>query len=397
MKKVLLINDHIHFSGGGDAALKFEQQLLIESGFDVYTLSFGKEESYYGKDFVIQIPTNRVEEKVDKFLMGYKIKKEVTSIINKIAPDLIHIHLISKFPVAVYNSTALENVPVIQTLHGPTLFCSTGWGGLKNSGPCELGIDTKCSKRGCMDIASNLLYINMKNRYWEALKKNVDAFHCPSLNILNSAKRLGLPNSTYIPLGIDQQFLEEPIKVKNERPTLVFLGAIADVKGVQFLLPALKKIKEEIPNVLLKIGGKGKLLVKLKEQAELLDLTNNVDFAGFISRNKVREFYLTSDVFLMPSIWQEQFGLVGPEAMACKLPCIGSNVGGIPEWLKHNQTGFLTPPQDIQSLVKYSILLLKDPALREKMGDTGRKLALKEYGSDLYKENLLNLISQFIN
>ncbi|UZH54652.1 glycosyltransferase family 4 protein [Salinimicrobium tongyeongense] len=396
-KTILLVNDHIRLSGGGDAVIYLEKRFLESWGYKVFTIGFGDSTESNNGNYLIDLPKNSKVEKLNKFITGKRIKKEFTSLVNEIQPDLIHIHLISKFPLSIYSSDALKGVPVIQTLHGPNLFCATSWGGLKTSGPCELKIDPKCYVRGCTSLINTGLYWQLQSRYWASLENKISAFHCPSLNILNTAKRLGLSNSKYIPLGIDQIFMEEPRRIETLRPTLLFAGALAEQKGVKFLLPALAEIKKDFPTVLLKIAGRGNLLSLLKDEVERLDLGKHVEFLGFVPHEQIREFYLSGDIFLMPSIWQEQFGLVGPEAMACKLPCIATNVGGIPEWLIHNYNGLLIPPQDVDAIVEAVKKLLSDKNKRLEMGERGRDFVIQEFSPAGYEEGLKNMISELIS
>lgn len=395
--RVLIINDHIHFGGGGDAVLHLEKSRLESLGYKVSTVSFGEKSEVYETNYIIGAPLKIRYEKFVKFGSSQKIEKELSNIIRRISPDLIHIHLLSKFPLAVYNCSELNNVPVIQTLHGPNLFCSTSWGGLKNSGPCELGIGGKCYARGCTGILSTLLYTQLQKRYWKSLHTKINVFHCPSINIFNSAKRLGFDNTVYIPLGIDEMFLKEPEKIDSNRPTLLYAGALAEQKGIQYLLPALKKVKETFSNILLRIAGRGHMLDYLSRTTKELGLENNVEFCGFISRDKIRDFYLSGNIFLIPSIWQEQFGLVGPEALACKVPCIGTNVGGIPEWLHHGENGLLIPPQDSDSLSNAIIQLLSQPEQLEEMGRRGREFAIRVHHPDKYITSLTTLINKTLN
>jgi len=394
MKKILLINDHIHFGGGGDAVLHLERRGLEEKGYEVFTISFGLEQKYTENNYVLKFNPNRELEKFNKFIYPSYLKNEFSNVVNSISPDLIHIHLIGKFPLAVYNSKGLNDIPVIQTLHGPNLFCASSWGGLKNSASCELGIGIKCYSRGCTNAVNTILYSQLKARYWNSLKTKINVFHCPSINILNVAKRLGFKNSVYIPLGIDNEFINEPVEVQKLRPTLLFAGAIAEQKGVQYLLPALQQVKEKFPDVLLRIAGRGHLLDKLKNDSKTMRLEENVEFLGFVSHEKIRDFYLSGHIFLMPSIWQEQFGLVGPEAFACKVPCIGTNVGGISEWLHHNENGLLIPPKDIDSLSEAIINLLSNNDKRKQMGENGRKYAIKNHHPQKYIDSIVNLINR---
>jgi len=393
MKKILLINDLL-IGGGSETVIRLEKDLLLKNGYDVYVLSFGENDMPSTKNYVLS--QSRFTGKLNKFILSSKMKNNITEIIDKIQPDLIHLHLISKYPLAIYNSNGLNDVKIIQTLHGPNLFCATGWGGLKNSAPCELGIGTKCFARGCLSLSKTLAYMQLKERYWKSLNQKIDLFHCPSLNMLNTAKRFGFENSKFFPLSIGENFKLKPQKQHQKRQTLLFMGAISEQKGVQVLLPALIKIKKQFPNVLLRVAGSGNLLEQLKKESINLKLEYNVEFLGFINHTEVRSFYLSGSIFLMPSVWHEQFGLVGPEAMACEVPVVGSNIGGIPEWLRHNENGFLVPPNDINELALAVIKLLKNDTLRKKMGQDGRKYVLKEFGGEKFSFELLKMIKSII-
>ena len=78
-----------------------------------------------------------------------------------------------------------------------------------------------------------------------------------------------------------------------------------------------------------------------------------------------------SDVFLLPSA-QESFGLAALEAMACEVPVVASNVGGLPEVIEHGVTGFLHDQTDLDGMAASAIALLTDPALHRRVTDAAR-------------------------
>ena len=87
------------------------------------------------------------------------------------------------------------------------------------------------------------------------------------------------------------------------------------------------------------------------------------------------------DVFLFPSE-VESFGLAPLEAMACEMPVIASDSGGIPEVVRHNVDGFLAPVGDVQSMGEYAVRLGRDPELRAQMGAEGRRRAVEVFSPD---------------
>lgn len=392
MKKILLLNDHFHFGGGGDAVLKFEIEFLLKNGYDVYTYSFNKTKPEGEKNFSYIENISEKSKKIKKFFVANDIEEDFKKALEKIKPDLIHIHLISKYPLSIYKH--LKGYKVVQTLHGPNLFCASSWGGLKNSSPCELGIGIKCYSKGCVSLSTALLYTQLQNRYWNDLKNNTTLFHSPSRQLYASAKRLGLTNSTYIPLGIDRVFMEEVEKPINEKPIILFVGAIAEQKGIHILIEAMKLIKDK-SDAVLKIAGGGILKPWVEEQIKTHNLTN-VELLGFVDHKKIRDLYINADIFILPSVWTEQFGLVGPEALACKTACIGSNIGGIPEWLYHNEWGLVVPPNQPTDLAQAIVKLASNPQLRKEMGEKGREFALREYSPIKYEENIINMIEEVL-
>jgi glycosyltransferase involved in cell wall biosynthesis len=391
MKKILLVNDHFHFGGGGDAVLKFEAEVLKANGYEVYTFSFNADEVEDEKfNYSYREKSSIKQKKLQKFLGDKDIDKAFTNALNEIKPYLIHIHLISKYPLAIYNN--LKGYKVIQTLHGPNLFCASSWGGLKNGAPCELGMGIKCFTRGFVSLPTALLYGQLQSRYWSAMVDNIDLFHSPSRQLYGHIKRLGLKKSKYIPLGIDAVFSQPVVKPKNERPTILFVGALAEQKGIKVLMESMKQVVESNPNVLLKIAGRGSLEVWIKEKLQTYNLEDNVELLGFVDHKEIRNLYIEADIFVMPSIWHEQFGLVGPEALACETPCVGSNIGGIPEWLHHNEWGLLVPSHEVNDLTQALVTLLDNPDMRKTFGKKGREFVLKEYSSDKYTNNILNMV-----
>jgi glycosyltransferase involved in cell wall biosynthesis len=151
-----------------------------------------------------------------------------------------------------------------------------------------------------------------------------------------------------------------------------------------------------VPNVLLKLAGKGELTEWVKNKSREYGIDENIQLLGFVDHDQVRNLYIEADIFVLPSIWHEQFGLVGPEALACETPCVGSNIGGIPEWLHHNEWGILVPPNEIEALSDALITLIQHPKLREQMGKKGREFAIREYGPKKYEINIINMIENIL-
>lgn len=395
--KILLINDHVHFGGGGDAVLNLEKQYLQDLGHQVYVYSWGAKEYSDANYIICKEPQNRILSKCIKFLGSRKLAMHFRKCLDLVKPDIIHIHLVSKYPLVIY--PFLKGYKVLQTLHGPNLFCATSWGCLKkNSGACQMGIGFKCYFNGCCSFFDTICYKILSLRLNKNLKKNITFFHCPSRNIYNTAFNLGYRNLVYLPLGIDASFEKDYLRKSiSKQKIILFVGAMNEVKGVDFLYNAFKKVLLQYPNSKLVFVGGGVKCDFLLDKVKTDRLTGYVEVLGKIDHDKVINLYKDSYLFVVPSIWQEQFGLVGPEALSMKLPVVGSNIGGIPEWLHHNEWGYLVAPRDIDALADRILFLLRNEEIAKEMGERGRRFVLQEYSTDKYLESLLNLLESVFN
>jgi glycosyltransferase involved in cell wall biosynthesis len=140
---------------------------------------------------------------------------------------------------------------------------------------------------------------------------------------------------------------------------------LIEQKGVEHGLQAFSQVARNFPSARLVIVGDGPLRRSLEALVKSLGLQGRVQFLGW--RGDVPRLMAALDVLLVPSLW-EGFGLVILEAMAQRVPAIGSDVSAIPEIIIQGETGLLVPPEDIDRLTEALTLLLGDHALRQHMG-----------------------------
>jgi glycosyltransferase involved in cell wall biosynthesis len=163
--------------------------------------------------------------------------------------------------------------------------------------------------------------------------------------------------------------------VSPTTPLIVSVARIFSWKGHAHLLKALPAVKREFGDVKLAIigadypEGTGETQT-LKVLAAELGVSDNVLFTG--ERRDVAQLLAACDVFALPS-FEEPFGLVYAEAMAMKRPVVGLTNGGTPEVVEHEMSGLLSEPNDVAGLARNLITLLRDPELRARMGEYGRR------------------------
>lgn len=168
--------------------------------------------------------------------------------------------------------------------------------------------------------------------------------------------------------GID---LDEftPVKHQQSDPVIVgSVGRIATPKNYATLLDVAERLSGQ--GIEFEIAGDGELLDELTQEADQRGLSN-VTFHGVVT--DVPEFLSKIDVYFQPSL-QEGLCITVLEAMACGLPVVGSNVGGIGRNLQDNSSGYLYEPDDIDGFVSGIETLARDSALRQQFGERGREI-----------------------
>lgn len=184
-------------------------------------------------------------------------------------------------------------------------------------------------------------------------------------------------------------FLEEKdIKYNN---FILFVGALEEVKGVEYLIEAFAKINSEFPEFKLIIIGDGSQKDKLKILSSNLGLKNEVEFKGKLSLKETKNIMKDCYFLVLPSL-SEGLGRVLMEAMALKKAVVGSNVGGIPDLIKDNHNGFLTEPKNINDLSQKLETLLNDRNLTIKMGERGKEIVEKNFSNERYIEKYIQMI-----
>ncbi|NQX64050.1 glycosyltransferase family 4 protein [Paenibacillus qinlingensis] len=195
-------------------------------------------------------------------------------------------------------------------------------------------------------------------------------------------------------LGVDvaqftSKWSDEGIKSRNEmrkdldcehRKIILFVGRLIPKKGVHYLLKAMKSVIKSEPSAKLVIVGSAfygskketKYVRQLVKAARTMP--KHVQFIPYVKHQEMPKWVRIADVFVVPSIGKEAFGLVNVEAMASGVPVVATRVGGIQEVVEDGKTGYLIEPGAIDDELPDRVLrLLKDETLQRKLGENGIK------------------------
>ena len=227
-----------------------------------------------------------------------------------------------------------------------------------------------------------------------------------SQELYERAKRINKEiNIELIPWGADPQKFKplenrEEIRRKydwaSDEIIISTLGRMVYKKGFSQLLDIAPDLINSNPKIQFVIGGSGPLENELKEKADKLGLSKTVSFPGPIPWNEVPEFLGASDIFVLPSQRDEAGNLDGLptvllEAMACGLPCIASDVGGVSLVIESGKNGLLIPSASLKDLKNSILQLIQEDGNRNKLAQAARKSVIEIYNWKVVSEKFEEL------
>ncbi|SFA74164.1 N-acetyl-alpha-D-glucosaminyl L-malate synthase BshA [Lentibacillus halodurans] len=187
--------------------------------------------------------------------------------------------------------------------------------------------------------------------------------------------------------------IREQYGITPDEKVIIHISNFRKVKCVQDVISTFQQIREEISAKLLLVGD-GPEYSEMYQLVSKLGLADSVLFLG--KQKNVTDLLSISDLKLLMSE-KESFGLVLLEAMSCEVPCIGTNIGGIPEVIKHHESGFIVDLGDTEQAAAYAVELLQNEQLLQQFSENAlthvRNLF---YSQDIVKQ-YIDLYDELIN
>lgn len=181
-----------------------------------------------------------------------------------------------------------------------------------------------------------------------------------------------------VPNGVDTEKFK-PRGKENARSLLnlpldknivLFVGSLRSIKGVDYLIEAAKDFVDTNTELYM-VGRDDGLKKSLMKTAQELKINDFVKFIGPVNHEDIPVWISASDILVLPSLSEGRPNVV-LEALACEVPVVATDVGGIPELMINGETGYLVPAKNSTELSKKVNKLLEDENLRKKMGKLGR-------------------------
>jgi colanic acid/amylovoran biosynthesis glycosyltransferase len=210
---------------------------------------------------------------------------------------------------------------------------------------------------------------------------------CASHELAELLVKFGAPEEKVIvhQLGIDvRTFIPPAPGLRRGTGEILMVGRLVEKKGMEYGLRAFAQVRSRFPQARITIIGEGPLQSALERLVKELHLNDCVSFLGAQTPEQVRARMQIADIMLTPSVVaasgdRESGVIVLKEAGAMALPTLATLHGGIPEIVEQNESGFLVAERDVDALAQHLAILLAEPELREKMGQTARRLIESRY------------------
>jgi glycosyltransferase involved in cell wall biosynthesis len=180
--------------------------------------------------------------------------------------------------------------------------------------------------------------------------------------------------------------------IPEDRPVVAQVSWIIPDKGIEDLLDAARIVLEQFPGVHFAFIGEGNFRQEYTERARAAGIGDRVTWTGMIRDPLTEGAFASTDIVCQMSRWEEVFGWVIAEAMAHSKPVVATRVGGIPEVVQDGESGFLVRRRDPAEMAERILTLLRDPALRLRMGARGRQIAQEKF--DL-KNNVAQVVRSY--
>lgn len=290
--------------------------------------------------------------------------------------DILHVHYAIPHSIsAIIASQILQsenkNIKVVTTLHGTDIT-------LVGLEPSYLPV-VKYGINGSDGVTAVSSFLKEKTQTNYKITKDIEVIH----NFIDTNLYKPQPSCEF-----KKRFAPKREKV------LVHISNFRPVKRVPDVIKIFDIVRKKIPAKLI-LAGDGPDRYECERLVRDLNLKSDVSFLG--KQDAIVDILNASDLFLMPS-QSESFGLSALEAMSCGLPTITSSIGGLPELVVHNETGFIAEFGDVERMAKYAIDLLSNENKYKIFSENARKRAVENFSTEiiipLYEKHYLKVLSQ---
>lgn len=295
------------------------------------------------------------------------LANKIANVIDEYELDVIHMHYAVPHAICgiLAKQIAKRDIKIVTTLHGTDITILGQDLSLKSA--IKFGIEES-------DVTTSVS---------DSLKRDTYELINPEVDIQTIFNFIDEEKFNYLDASIRKE-MRQRYHIDEGTTVVIHASNFREIKRIDDILRAFKLASEQVDMILV-LAGDGPLSSKMKALATELEIRHKVLFVG--QQPHIGMYYLMSDIFMLLSE-KESFGLSLLEAMNCGLVPIGSNAGGIPEVIKHEETGFIVDVHDYKKASEYMVKLSRDNALRDHL----KHAALRDVGE---RFNSTKIIDQY--
>ena len=396
--KILLVNKFHYLKGGSEKYYFDLAKLLKEHGHDVALFSMDGENNIKTdcKEYFVKnsdMNSKNVFKALD-VIYSKKNEKAMEKALDDFKPDIVHLNNFQRqLSASIIQPMKKRNIPIVFTAHDLQAICPAIVMLDKDKNICEKCLKGKymnCIKGKCVKNSRlKSLLGAIEGRYYRNKKifsKQIDKIITPSEFYKTKLVEDGISPEKIVALHNFIDIDDYNVKIEDEGYALYF-GRIIKEKGVLNLIKAFKNIE----NNKLYIAGDGPDMEKVKKYIKDNKLEEKIKLLGFLNSDQVKNYVRKARFIVVPSVWYENCPYSVLEALAMGKPIIGSNLGGIHELVKNNETGLIYKYDDINDLTDKMIVLFEDKNKAEEMGKNAKEIAKSKFSKDAYYDKIIKI------
>ena len=297
-----------------------------------------------------------------------KVANQLARILHEAQPDIVHTHL----RALKYTFLALIRNP-----HTPWIHTVHNIAERENSWAERQLFRYLCQTRRVIPVAVSEFVQDSFFRY----------YNLKQCNVIHN----GIPTTAAYSKSMSVQKLRSTMDIPEQNVVVLAVGRITQQKNPLLLLRAFNRMKQKIKASTLVYAGDGPMRNELVAQVENLGIADSVRILGHVKN--IPPLMRASDIFVLPSDW-EGLPLSLLEAMNNALPTIATSVGGVPEAIDSNATGYLVKPGDEDGITRLLIRLALDNRLRKKIGQRARAEVARKFSIERMAHSYAGLYNE---
>lgn len=386
--KILHINGHLNFQGGIETYLLSLIPRLEE-------LEHSQVVAFSEGNAALAPHAHQIQGLSD---FGAKAEKsgyaEFSRLLDAEKPDVVHLHNIHNIgPIRA----CLDAVPTVVTAHDYRYVCpASNFYFRRSAEVCPSSCGPQCFANAvvkrCLTPRPSIAWNYYRRVKWIAANSHRFArVIAPSSYAASRYVQAGFTTDRVKVLPYFCPIIPEAApRPSPDQQNIVFLGRLSENKGVRYFIEALGLLPETVRGLVV-----GNLNSARSEELQSLATQSNchgrLEMRAWAGRDEIRSILKNASLLVFPSIWAETLGIVGLEALACGVPVVASDIGGVREWLQHGENGLLVPPKDKHAMAGAILEILENPQRAQRMGERGIALVKSKFSVERHLDGLVDI------